>query len=384
VRVQVIDPSAYAPAYDHALCAALARAGADVELITSRFGYGPVIAGTGFTVREDFYRVAPGAPGSPVRTAAKLLQHGPDMLRLRRRAREADVAHFQWLPVEPADLVLRPRGVPTVLTAHRILPLSGRRAQAWGRRRLYEAVDAVVVHTEDGRGRLVGELGLDPRRVEVIPHGVFDRLAHQDDERPLPPALAAVEGPVVLYLGIWRPEHGLDVLLDAWRGITGAELWIAGLPKMAAEPLMASAPPGVRFEPRFVTDPELPAFFRRADVVVFPYRTSVEASGALFTALAFAPPILATALGAFADLAAHGGARVVAPGDAGALHDALAGLLADAPGRARLAAGARAAAAGPFSWDGIATRTLALYGRLLGTGADRNSGGAEGPVRPAL
>ena len=35
MRVQVVDPSAYTPPYDHALCAALARGGAEVELITS-------------------------------------------------------------------------------------------------------------------------------------------------------------------------------------------------------------------------------------------------------------------------------------------------------------------------------------------------------------
>jgi len=34
VRVQLVDPSAFTPPYDHALAAALARAGADVELVT--------------------------------------------------------------------------------------------------------------------------------------------------------------------------------------------------------------------------------------------------------------------------------------------------------------------------------------------------------------
>jgi hypothetical protein len=42
MRVDVVDPSAYTPPYDHALCAGLARAGADVRLITSRFAYGGV------------------------------------------------------------------------------------------------------------------------------------------------------------------------------------------------------------------------------------------------------------------------------------------------------------------------------------------------------
>ena len=37
MRVQIVDPAAYTPPYDHALCAALARAGADVELIDARW-----------------------------------------------------------------------------------------------------------------------------------------------------------------------------------------------------------------------------------------------------------------------------------------------------------------------------------------------------------
>ena len=42
----------------------------------------------------------------------------------------------------------------------------------------------------------------------------------------------------------------------------------------------------VRFVERFITDPEIPAYFRRADVVVLPYR-EIEQSGVLYTALAF-------------------------------------------------------------------------------------------------
>src|SRR2546429_656522 len=64
MRVHIVDPSAFTPPYDHALCVALARAGADVELITSRFAYGAVAEPEGYVVRERFYRRAPGAAGS--------------------------------------------------------------------------------------------------------------------------------------------------------------------------------------------------------------------------------------------------------------------------------------------------------------------------------
>ena len=367
MRVQVVDPSAYAPPYDHALCAGLARAGADVELITSRFSYGPVPAPEGYARFERFYRWIPDGRARRLRTAAKLAQHVPDMVAHRRAAAGADVVHYQWLPVDALDVALLAPGRPSVLTAHEILPRNARPAQTWGRRRLYERVDAVVTHTRHGRSRLVGELGVPAEKVELIPHGVFDYLTRQPDEQPLPPDLAAVEGKVVLCFGVWRPYHGIDVLLEAWKGVTGAELWVAGLPRMPTHELVSDPPPRTRFIPRFITDAELPAFFRRADLVVLPYR-SIEASGVVYTALAFGKPILATAVGGFLDIGAAGAAELVPPADPRALRSALERLLGDDAAREELGASARAAAAGPYSWDAVAGRTLALYERLLGRG----------------
>ena len=42
MRVIIADPPAFTPPYDHELASALARAGAEVELVTSRFRFGPV------------------------------------------------------------------------------------------------------------------------------------------------------------------------------------------------------------------------------------------------------------------------------------------------------------------------------------------------------
>ena len=47
MRVVVADPPAFTPPYDHELAAALARAGAEVELVTSRFRFGEVAAAGG-------------------------------------------------------------------------------------------------------------------------------------------------------------------------------------------------------------------------------------------------------------------------------------------------------------------------------------------------
>src|SRR3954470_14968511 len=123
MRVDVVDPSAYAPHYDHGLCAALARAGASVRLVTSDFRYGPVPAAVGYDVERLFYRRAAEVRRRRLRRAAKLAQHPFDMARYQRQSRNADVLHFQWFAVEPLDVALRPRGRPLVMTAHLVMPL---------------------------------------------------------------------------------------------------------------------------------------------------------------------------------------------------------------------------------------------------------------------
>ncbi len=342
MKVQVVDPSAFTPPYDHALCAALARAGAQVELITSQFPYGDVPPPEGFRVREHFYRHARGAPGSRLRQVSKLAEHGPDMLRYRRVARAADVVHFQWLDVQWLDAHLLPRA-PLVLTAHDLLPREAKPGQAAAQRRLYERVDALIVHSEYGRRQLVTALDVDPAKVHVVPHGAFAHLTGQSLELSLPDELREVAKPVVLFFGLLRPYKGIDVLLQAWRDVPDAELWIVGRPRMPIDPLRSSAPPGVRFVPRFVSDAELPAYFRRADVVVLPYsRTErFDQSGVLAVALAFGKAVVLTDVGGFGEVAAAGAARLVAPGDSGALASALRSLIEDPRGAGRARRGRR-------------------------------------------
>jgi glycosyltransferase involved in cell wall biosynthesis len=361
VHVHIVDPSAFTPPYDHALCSALGAQGADVELFTSRFAYGPVAQPHGYRRRESFYRLAARIPDPRARRVAKLVEHVPDMLRYRRAARAADVVHFQWLTVQHLDGHLLPATYPLILTAHDILPREPRPGQRAAQRRLYERFDAIVVHSRHGADRLTGELGVEGERVHVIPHGAFSHLSDAGPHDAPPPF--ATDKPVVLCFGLMRPYKGIDVLLEAWRGIEDAELWVAGMPRMDVSGLIEAAPPGVRFVPRFIGDTELPAYFRRADLVVLPYR-EIDQSGVLFTALAFGKPLLLSDVGGFPEVAATGAARTFPSGDAAALHGALGELLGDRGALAKLAAGARGAAENVYSWEAIARQTLVLYGQL--------------------
>ena len=88
MRVSVVDPAAYTPPYDRALCAALAQAGAEVELVTAPFPHGEVPPARGLhgargllSLRTQGPRPAlgPAGPAHP-RHAARLAPRG------RRRA----------------------------------------------------------------------------------------------------------------------------------------------------------------------------------------------------------------------------------------------------------------------------------------------------------
>jgi glycosyltransferase involved in cell wall biosynthesis len=367
MRVQLVDPSAFTPPYDRALAAALSRGGAEVELLTSRFLYGAVPPGEGYRVDEGFYRRS-AARGLEARARLpfKALEHVPDMLRFRRDA-DADVVHYQWLTVPPLDVHLLPQLRPRVMTAHYILPPRPTRRQVRGAYRVFDRMDAVVAHSEHGAARLRDEVGLDPGKVRVIPHGAFDYLTRLPEEKPLPTELEGTEGPVILCFGLLRPYKGIENLLEAFRRVQGAELWVVGNPRMDVGPLRelaAEAGGRVRFITRFVEDAEIPAIFRRADLVALPY-LDAEHSGVLYTALAFDKPLVLSSVGGFPEVAATGAARLVPPGDTDALAATLTELVGDEAARGELAAAANRAAAGPFSWDEAARRTLDLYRELI-------------------
>lgn len=384
MRVSVVDPSAYTPPYDHALCSALARAGVEVELVTSRFLYGPAPEPSDYRIREHFYRLSSrryeDRPMARGRLVMKMAEHPVDMVRFLRlvSSESPEMVHFQWAPVQPLDsYFLRRIKRPVVITAHDVVPREPLPGQLRSLRRLYDSADAVVVHTRHGSERLHAEVGIETEKIHVIPHGALDYLAGQPEEQPMDPAVGDLDGrQVVLFFGLMRPYKGIDVLVEAFKQTPpNAVLLIVGMARMDVEPLVERAREmglgeRVRFLPRFVGDREIPAYFRRADLVVLPYR-EIDQSGVLYTALAFQKPMVLSSVGGFTEFAEdHGAARLVPPGDAEALGNAISELLQDREEREGLAQEAARAADGPFAWDRIAAKTLELYGELFDRCAD--------------
>lgn len=350
MRVVLADPPAYTPPYDHELASALARAGAEVELVTAPFRFGETPAANGYRRSEVFYPLSSRLfRRSRARLPLKALEHPLGLARLR--ARRADVYHLQWLALPQLDRWLRLRG-PTVFTAHDLLPRrSASRRDLW--RELLRRFDRVVVHSERGREALT-DLGADPERLRVVPHPVFA----SDPPR-------ADDGRTLLSLGVIRPYKGLGDAIEATRRIAGARLLVAGDPVEPVEPYRERAR-GVDVEWRlgYLPEAELERALGEATLALFPYRPELDQSGALLRVLGAGVPAVAYDVGGLADpIRRFGAGRVVPAGDVEALAAAARELLEDAAALEAARAGARRARE-ELTWDAAAAAHLELYREL--------------------
>jgi len=346
MHVVLADPPAFTPPYDHELAAALARAGARVELVTAPFRFGPRPAPDGYELVETCYRRSSAIRSALLRRVGKTLEHQFDLRRLL--GRPADVIHFQWLAApELDDLLLRPR-TPLVLTAHDLVPRrTARRAGLW--RRLFARFDRIVVHSHRGRDVLAG-LGVDRERLRVIPHPVF----RSDPGR-------ADDGRTVLALGVIRPYKGLAHAVEATLAVDGARLLVAGDPRVPLDELRTTAGERAEWRLGYLGPPELERALAEATVAVFPYREELDQSGALLQTLGAGVPAVVYDVGGLGEVVTRFAAgRVVPPGDVHGLSGALRELLDDGDALTRARAGA-ARARDELTWEAAAAAHLALY-----------------------
>jgi len=341
VQIVLADPPAFTPAYDHDLAAALARTGADVELLTSRFRFGDAPEPVGYVRSEPFYPLSSRLFGrSRLRLPLKVIEHPFGVAALNRR--RADVVHVQWLVPELDSRLLRPR-VPSVFTAHDLLPRrTAAKEKLW--RDLLARFDRVVVHSERGREALA-ELDID---AYVIAHPVF----RSDPER-------RDDGRTALCFGVIRPYKGLGDAIAAVRDAGDARLVVAGDPLEPVDSYRAAAS-GLDVDWRlgYLPDSEVDRALGEATVALFPYRPELDQSGALLRALGAGVPAVAYDVGGIAEpVRRFGAGLVVAPGDVGALAVAIQEVLNDPePFRA----GALRARE-ELTWDASARAHLALY-----------------------
>jgi glycosyltransferase involved in cell wall biosynthesis len=260
---------------------------------------------------------------------------------LRRRARQADLVHANWLA---GAVIARFAGKPFIVTLHgsgsagrfsdialaarhpRLVQLLLRRARA-------------VICCSEQLAQAMRECGLE--NVHAILQGV-----------EVPAALGVEdETPYVLYVGRLTPEKNIDVIAEATEGLPR---------KIVGDgPLRGLLPDAIGF----VSQDDLSPLYDGAGVVVLASRMEGLPT-VLLEAMAHGKTVVATPVGGIPSLVEDGVTGFLVPvGDAVALRAAITKALGDPELRRRVGEAGRTRVRELCSWDRVITRTLDIYGR---------------------
>lgn len=268
---------------------------------------------------------------------------------------------------------LRP---PLVTTLHTILAAPTTR-QRCVIERIAAASSRIVVMAAKGARLLAGNYDVDPRKIDVIPHGIPD-VAMVPSEW-MKEKLGFVGRTVILTFGLLSPNKGIEVMIDAMPMILQScpdALYIvlgATHPHLLSDDgeayrdgLVARAEAlgvagRILFINQFVERAELLEFIAMCDVYVTPYLSAMQlTSGTLAYSFGLGRPIVSTPYWHAAELLADGRGVLVPFGDCQATGQAVAELLAD-PKR-RKAISKRSYQEGrAMTWQRTAERYLDLF-----------------------
>ncbi len=295
---------------------------------------------------------------------------------LAGRIKHEDIVHFQlssfpvfvlimmlWLKVTSRPFI--------VVTVHNVVSHETSWADKNILRTIYRLADRLIVHARQNRDELVSRFNIAQTKIWIIPHGNY-LFAHEWSHTKTEPAKKK-ERFELLFFGYIRPYKGLDVLLRALARVVSKNshvlLHIVGKAHENFETYARlieklKLKDYVHLQLRYVPIEEVQTYFKRADVVVLPYR-SISQSGVVFLAYAFAKPVIATNIGGLPEVIENGKSGIlVAPEDDRALAEAILNLMEDPLALQKMGAYALELSQKKYSWQAIARQTWQLYDSL--------------------
>lgn len=268
--------------------------------------------------------------------------------------------------------------VPTAVTLHTVLdePTRNQRAITEGMCRLTQQI---VVMSQTASTRLAHRYGVDPERINVIPHGADPRLAG--------PSLATGDRPLILTWGLIGPGKGLEWAIRALSELSDMRPLPRYLIAGATHPhvrqdsgeayrnsllaLTQSLGLGamVEFDNRYLDRRSLARLVRSADVVVIPYESAEQVtSGVLVEAIAASKPVVATRFPHAVELLSGGAGAVVPFDKPHLLSEKLRQILSSQSTRDHMTAGTRLLAT-DWYWPTIGERFAGVMSDMVASRA---------------
>jgi glycosyltransferase involved in cell wall biosynthesis len=275
-----------------------------------------------------------------------------------------------------ASLARRLTATPLILTRHVLDEPAATWRQSLRRRWALKAArraDALVAPSSATAERLAELAGICASWIHVIPNGIdlerfHSRNGTREERRRALGWLAREQ--VLLTPAVLREGKGHEVLIDALsailRSVPHVKIVFAGSGDREAELRKRARPYGERVVFLGYRQ-DLPDLLAACDLVVLPsYSEALPV--ALIEAAAAGRPMVATRVGGTAEIVEHGvNGLLVAPGDPGALAEAVVTALNDQARLHTFGQAARILARHRFSLDGHADRTLELWSNVVRT-----------------
>lgn len=384
-RVLMVDPWGVNNLYyyTNGLCEALGRA-LDLTLVTN-VEY-PVASDRSYRVIRIFFPFSERMGRNRARRIVRGIEYLVAMISVIGLVVRQDfrTVHIQWALFYPIDRALvwtlRKLGRRTVYTAHNAVP-HVRRKGLRHLERIYNQVDSLIVHGPEIEAEIRSHFPTVRRSIVIQAHGSYEGLATRYDLGELPKRLVdkvSTYQRLTLFVGSVHPGKGVDRLFTIWKNdesLRHALLVVAGrrsgeaYPALDRELVGLEAHPNIVYLDEYIPDEVLAFLLDRCSLVALPYRHA-SMSGVVFTAAAFARPVLVTRVGALPAYVPDDSVGYVVNDDIEDIRKALRHAMVSSPLSELRSRGAalKNHLDSHYSWNTIAARLLAdAYGGEVGT-----------------
>jgi glycosyltransferase involved in cell wall biosynthesis len=288
-----------------------------------------------------------------------------------------DVVHIEWIAPQhgfvliPLMLLLRYRSRARIfLSVHNVIPHESRLFDRVLSLLAFKLSDRLLVHAEKLKEEVLSKFGEDPKKIEVIPHGICTDGEIKYARTQARHHLGIKEKHVILFFGFVRPYKGLNDLISAFKALVEkfdvalviAGEFFEGLIHYQKELKRNGIAERTYLFPRYIPYKEVPLFFSAADILAQPYTRFSGQSGVTQTAYHYSVPVVATEVGGLPELVIQGKTGfIVKPGNPQELTLALEALLGDADKRRQYGANGKRILESHLSWEKVTQRLVEIY-----------------------
>jgi glycosyltransferase involved in cell wall biosynthesis len=225
-----------------------------------------------------------------------------------------DVIHIQWFRMERFDkavisFIKLISKAKIIYTAHNFLPHNSGDKYRSVYNKLYNAVDAIIVHTDDTKIKIQNAFNVSPDCIHVIPHGLLKMEFNHENYKKMIPQFDAKydfkDKVVFASLGEQSKYKGVDLIAKVWAETpqlaenSKCKLVIAGKFKNLDFKELESLD-NVVLDNRRISDEEFYYVLSHSDAYLLTYR-DISQSGALLTAMNEQVPVIVSNVGGLAD-----------------------------------------------------------------------------------